>query len=200
MLLTNTYVYYTRLCDDRNIEKKHRSTHLEFRKEIAMAWINYPLYMEDLQRGKISSARKRKGTGEAYATRSLSPITLDSTLEGSSVASTVVRNHKKRKVVVKAPYITDSSLGIGGALSCRFITALDHLPVGVQSNGKSSVKCGMHRWFETQVTSQMLYCQTCRVNLCVKCYKIFHKKQTLLNARRSSGRSSVGSKHLEDLN
>jgi len=47
VFLTNAYVVYGRICDEHGVPKQHRLTHLEFRKEIALAWINPELQAQE---------------------------------------------------------------------------------------------------------------------------------------------------------
>ena len=62
-----------------------------------------------------------------------------------------------------------------------FSAEYNHLPEPVKS--KSS-ECQLHKWVlggknaacrrHTRVKSQLSYCPTCNVVLCIKCYKLFH--------------------------
>ena len=47
MLLTNMYVMYLKTCDEYEIPKVRRMTYLEFRKVIALAWINPEVHAEE---------------------------------------------------------------------------------------------------------------------------------------------------------
>ena len=40
VLVTNAYVCYCKLCDEKNNPKKQRRSHLEFQKDLAIAWID----------------------------------------------------------------------------------------------------------------------------------------------------------------
>ena len=46
VILTNSYVLYTKICDDEEVPKEFRYTHYEFLKEVGLYWMN-PSEMEN---------------------------------------------------------------------------------------------------------------------------------------------------------
>ena len=50
VILTNSYILYTKICDKEEVPKKSRYTHYKFLKEVGMYWMN-PKYMKKKRRG-----------------------------------------------------------------------------------------------------------------------------------------------------
>ena len=66
-----------------------------------------------------------------------------------------------------------------GLLRCRLDRELDHLHVAKVSG---TSQCAMHRWAGgDEVYANVSYCPTCRVNLCVNCYRPFHYDRDLVD-------------------
>ena len=77
--------------------------------------------------------------------------------------------------------VNDDALDpLKGKLACRLVgDGLDHLPI---PKNYPSARCAMHRWATAgdEVYSDVLFCPACRVNLCVTCYKPFHRDPDLV--------------------
>lgn len=65
--------------------------------------------------------------------------------------------------------MTNETMGPHGVLSKRYNLDLNHFP----HEAKERAYCGLHKWVDDTVTQRNVL--TCNVNLCVKCYGIFHK-------------------------
>ena len=113
------------MCDENNIPKKKRRSHLEFRKDLAIAWIDPEYFWRYLESNKVP--HKRKAADAAF-----SPITLDSAIQ--SIA--------KRRCTA----ITELSLDPNnGSLKCRLShNSIDHMH-DKPLNGKDSTRCQLHR-------------------------------------------------------
>ena len=76
--------------------------------------------------------------------------------------------------------ITNESLCPHGLLKRRLNTSFQHLP---EVPNAKKPRCQLHRWARdrsgTEVFSGVTTCSVCRVNLCVRCYNIFHKEPFL---------------------
>jgi hypothetical protein len=77
----------------------------------------------------------------------------------------------------RAAFCTDSSLSDNGLLQCRLDTTLSHLPSRKRGNRP---QCGLHAWTATRMQSDILYCRSCNIHLCVDCYEIFHTRSNLV--------------------
>jgi len=154
VLVTNAYVCYSKVCDENNIPKKKRRSHLEFRKDLAIAWIDPEYFWRYLESNKVP--HKRKSAEEA-----ISPITLDSAIQ--SIA--------KRRCTA----ITELSLDPNnGSLKCRLSrNGIDHMH-DKPLNGKDSTRCQLHRWLGFEYCKYVSFCRACNVHLCVSCYRLFH--------------------------
>ena len=72
ILVTNAYVCYSKVCNEKHFKMKRRS-HLEFRKDLAIALIDSEYFWRYLESNKVP--QKRKATEAAF-----SPIILDSAI------------------------------------------------------------------------------------------------------------------------
>ena len=110
------------------------------------------------------------------------------------------RNRKKKAPASKtpppemnkrAPKVSCNSLHpTDGALKCRLDSTLDHIPRSCpRKSNKSENICQLHRYANKKVTGEdnlppgsrggVMYCATCRVNLCLPCYYLFHKSDSV---------------------
>ena len=138
--------------------KKNIMSHHDFRKAVAMAWINPDLYWQEERNGPVQTCyQKRK------AARSVSSN------DSSSYAP-------KRQRCIK---IFDYCFKEGGALRCRLDTSKEHFPTSAK--GKS--RCSLHKWVGIETQRQISFCATCNVNLCQDCFKYFHVTEDILGQK-----------------
>ena len=138
-----------------------------------MAWIDYDFYISHIN---TSATRKKRKHQLAFPDAAVSPITLDSALHSTSTAK------KARKQIMRNSQITDDSLHPEfGRLRLRLNKHLDHLPA--ETNSSTSARCGFHRWLGHETCKSVSFCATCNVNLCVRCYKIFHQEEHLVEQK-----------------
>ena len=108
VILPNSYILYTKLCDKEEVPKKNRYTHYKFLREVGMYWMN-PKYME------------KKGGATIDCTKGLfSP-------SASSISSISVGSSKKSQKL-KERYMTDSSFGPNGEFNWRLYDAKLYFP------------------------------------------------------------------------
>ena len=107
-MITNAYVIYLHVNLENRIIKKDVLSHNDFRKAVALSWINQIEQDEELP--APVSTRKRK----VFSGSSLSSISGCSNTYGVA---------KKR-----VSLISDVSLGPRGTMSIRMETQYDHLP------------------------------------------------------------------------
>jgi hypothetical protein len=159
-LLTNAYVVYIKVNVAEGVDKKQLLTHYEFRTEIALNWLD-PLYEPRTHQMKDGPS-KRNG---------LTPM-----FSSPSSVSTITTTSSSR-----ATFCTDSSLAENGALRCRLDTTMSHLPS--RKRGKRP-QCALHNWIDARKNTDILYCQSCNINLCIDCYEIFHTVPNLVGTKR----------------
>lgn len=73
-------------------------------------------------------------------------------------------------------FLSDSSLGRDGDLKCRLDKTLNHFP---KSCSSSNPQCALHQWAGSVSQNQILFCPTCKVNLCIDCFELFHTESDL---------------------
>jgi hypothetical protein len=159
-LLTNAYVVYIKVNVAEGVEKKHLLSHYDFRKEIALNWLDSS-YEPRTHRIKEAPTKKTGLSSMFSSPSSVSTITTASSL--------------------RATYCNDSSLAENGALNCRLDTTLPHLPS--RKTGTKS-QCALHRWTGNRMEAGILYCRSCNIHLCIDCYEIFHTESNLVAKKK----------------
>ena len=151
VLLTNAYNAYLRVNEDEGVTKKSDGllTHYEFRKSIALYWIN-PELVE--KRNHLLGEVVEENSAVARCLNFPSTV---STLTGATFDST---SHPQ------CTPLSDASLKESAALGCRLDRTLPHIPTIAPSK---KVKCSMHRWLGARKEGQLLYCPSCNVHLYV---------------------------------
>ena len=125
--------------------------HHDFRKAVALAWIN-PREQDEELPAPVSTRKRNAFSGSSL-----------SSLSGCSNTCRIANKTGLR--------ISDVSLGPRGAMSIRLDTQYDHLPQRPQIKKTIFV---LHRWGGFEMRASIGYCATCNVNLCIDCYKMFH--------------------------
>ena len=113
-MLTNAYVVYLDVNEQKGIKKSKLLSHHNFLKEIALAWI---------RKDVVGKKRKAECITSTTSTTSVSVLTGDSAFSAISAEEYV---HKKGKRLKR---INDSSLDPhNGYYKCRLSLQHDHLP------------------------------------------------------------------------
>ena len=71
----------------------------------------------------------------------------------------------------------ETLLSTNPSLNIRLNRTLDHLP---KKPKLKKCRCRLHMWFGIKTQKDTLFCPTCNVNLCIKCYKMFHNCQNIV--------------------
>ena len=164
VLLVNAYILYKTAhlyiwCQ----KKEDILSQYEFRKEVALSWIN------------VNAKSNEENPAGSRGKRSAPSVVVTESVEtrGSK------RQRQQTKKSKKAPRVNDKTLHpIDGALRCRLNTNIHHLPDGdVNALKKRSLRCALHRWQNrsNEYKYKVMICQTCRVPLCLWCYSAFHQ-------------------------
>ena len=115
---------------------------------------------------KVSLVSRRSYPDSHKVAKAPPPITLNSMLRQVTI---------KRKGTTLTPCSLNSP---GGKLRCKLVHSSNHLPL---RNLKKHTSCQMHFYMEKKVIrSQLSYCPTCNVVLCIDCYSPFHFISPLL--------------------
>lgn len=170
VLIVNAYVAYVaaNVCIWKK-QKKYLLTHYNFRKSIALALIA-PEELEDNDKASkdtsesVSVGRPRKRQVSFVTTRSVA-----------------------RKPNQKACRVNDKTLDpTQGALQCRLNSNVPHFPHDdVDKIRNKALRCALHRWVDrdTQIKRDVMVCSTCKVALCVRCFRKFHTESDVNKLR-----------------
>ena len=183
VILTNSYVLYTKMCDEDGVPTQNRYSHSNFLKEIGMYWLN-PSYMKQKNPAVYNNADTFMSPES-----NVSDITTDSATTTSTCRKRKSDDSSMSSSNSKFRYhITDNSLHPNGKYTKRLFNPRAHFPkecvlIGADDKGKRVRKqpsCGLHGWLGKQSRNKILHCSTCNVNLCVDCYEIFHNEADLV--------------------
>ena len=164
--LVNAYIMYVNVNMLAGKEKKDLMSHHDFRKSIALAWIN-----PDPVSPSKEVAITRKGRGDNEEASVASSVTM-------STIHSIIR--PTRGIICRATPVNDGSMRTTSALSRRRLdTTLDHF----LDMAKSSARCALHRWVGIELERNTYYCAACNVNLCIICNRAFHKVPELLSMK-----------------
>ena len=181
VLLVNAYVYYKKVMEEAGVPKKEWLSHYEFRRQIALAWVqsdeptikqrrraNLPV-VEPVAGAKRKSPPVGAASVRRTRRKSLGDYGSVQTPPSTIGMSSITTNSTASK---KAAYIKDSTLtAITGPFSRRLDPTVGHWCVEVQHRPK----CALHRWASgLEQTTNVYSCSFCYVTLCVECFKIFH--------------------------
>jgi hypothetical protein len=190
VLLTNSYLVYCRVMDKSGVKKSQRLTHYEFLHSVAVAWIDRE-EVDPRQLWRLC-LRKRKEMAKALAAAAAtttSPTRPEKRLRSDTNAATASPSPKKSPTHLKAPRINASSLdpntgALRGHLS-KFVSF--HCPLESTSKHPS---CALHRFILgrkigscSQTRGKIVPCSSCKVNLCVPCFKIFHEVEDIVSRK-----------------
>jgi hypothetical protein len=155
-LLTNAYVVYIKVNIAEGVDRKQLLSHYEFRKQIALNWLDSS-YDEPTTNEIKDGPRKKNGSTTLFS----SPSSVSTITTASS----------------RANFCTDTSLSENGILQCRLDTTLSHLPSKKEGNRP---QCALHSWTGIRKERDILYCRSCNIHLCIDCYEIFHTRSNLV--------------------
>ena len=186
VMLTNAYIMKCNVDLQCGVSKENLMSQHDFRKHVALYWINPEEYKRENGVVIEVNTRKRKGTTDSTVssvTKS-SSRSLDSSATTRSNASRPPVHTKSRAYTKsRASVVTDETLKQNGNLRNRLNSALDHLPEPTTIS--SNPRCALHRWVGIEKKAQIMKCTTCNVNLCLDCYKKFHSVVDLVSIKQS---------------
>jgi hypothetical protein len=167
VLLTNAFKVYLTVCKEEGVTPMYKQQY-EFRKKIAEYWINPDLVEKETKSKSIPSLLSPASDA------TMSPIT--NPFAGSPWSSPTSGASTCR--------MTDATLGERGSMSCRLDQSIDHVP----ERALTRTRCQLHHWAASiRKESEMLYCSSCCVHLCITCYGLFHRQAHLVKMKKKLG-------------
>jgi hypothetical protein len=173
--VVNAYVVYCKVMDANGIPKKDWLSHYDFRKSVALDWIN--------EKQEFASRKRNFVTLTEEGSEDESPRRKDNNSSGNKKDANVTDSTNRRssrvrereealpEAVKRSVRVTDSSLHPDGALNKRLRRDLFHWP----KQAKQNQRCTLHRWAsDVELKDKVLRCTDCEVHLCVNCYQLFH--------------------------
>ena len=121
----NSYNFYVKVCKEEGMDKKNVLSHHDFRKKVAIAWINPDLCWNDEVNGPVKNAKKRKvlavvdeNSIDSRKSRRSRESRESSVYVGVSIGEEKLRCAK----------VTDDAFKPGSYLSIRLDSSRHHLP------------------------------------------------------------------------
>ena len=156
VLLANCYVCYVTYLLSQGVEKRNILSQYEFRKAIALAWIDPKSYWK-------STSKKR------------SADTLNETVGVNT------RNKKIKKS--KATCITDDSFGPNGNMKDRMSRAVDHdLELCTKHSRCAIHRWATDR--KVSLHTNVFFCPGCNICVCIECHKLLRHEKDILGMKK----------------
>ena len=114
VMLTNAYIMYMKVnMEEYGVAKKYLMTHHDFRKTIALYWINSAEYDQELKAEKPYDVKRKSSS-----TSTVSSVTVDSSVSYST-----------KKIQTGLHHVADASLCPStDNLRCRLDPIINHIP------------------------------------------------------------------------
>jgi hypothetical protein len=169
VMLVNAYLYYVAVNLAAGLLKHKILSHHDFRKSVALAWINQPKYWTPKKQqqhytGPNMSQEKKTGSSTKQAIRK----------SKKRMATNILLGLQKSG---RRAHITNAGMSEhGGYADSRLNRAFCHFLISV----KGRVCCAIHRWCNFEKLGSVVECEDCKVVLCISCYKMFHTCQDIM--------------------
>ena len=177
VLLTNSYWCYVKFHQLIDTKESEVMSHYDFIKRIALAWIDPDTHAPERLRSKRILSYDDVEDGSVRTRRR---FISDSTTISGLTSEDIGESRKKSNATV-----SDLSLHpFKGKLKCRLLTSVQHLP---EASVCKKPRCQLHRWARNrnggEVMAGIIRCSYCQVDLCVRCFQLFHKEGNLIDKR-----------------
>jgi len=179
VLLVNSYVVYKKTCEADGITP---ITHYEFRKAIALSWIdkNEPTIPER-RRERTRQSEHTPNTPHnniiqrkrlSMSTSERPPKRMRSTPPSAGSGSSTT------KAITKAPHLNDNSISNpSGPFARRLDRMYNHYP---EFATDARPYCALHRYVGKLEERRHVYrCTHCKINLCIDCFREFHTRENI---------------------
>jgi hypothetical protein len=173
-MLVNAYIYYVAVNLAAGLKRKDLLSHHDFRKAVALSWINQPLYWTPPKK-KPTREQQAQYEGPSMSKKKMTPgsstRSKKRTATGTSLSPADAGKKKRRQK------FTDAALSQKGSYGeMRLNRAFTHFPIPVSGR----VRCSIHNWCDFEKFGGVVECEDCKVVLCTACYKKFHTCNDLL--------------------
>jgi hypothetical protein len=168
VLLVNSYVSYKTYMESIG---ERPISHYNFRKAIALSWIDWKTYWPDRMRvASAASVVTTLSEARCQSPRSKKRKTPPTRQSSRSATSTETKGDKRTRAI---PLTTHTLCPHNGKHRDRLrISFGDHFPEKALSYERH---CGLCMWAtKGRNRSNILHCSTCNVHLCITCFKAFH--------------------------
>jgi Transposase IS4 len=164
IVIVNAYICYVEFNLTAGKKKKDLLSHYEFRKAIALAWLDPDTYWANRYNDTVL---ENKGTK-----RKLDDMS----------TSTKATTRSSSKNLKRPTAVTDKSLDpYVGLHACRLSRDPPHWPKPQQTK---RTKCALHHWAaDLEERPHVVMCSRCRVNLCVHCFETFHSVENIVGQK-----------------
>jgi Transposase IS4 len=169
VLMVNAYVAYVKYSLQNGKKKSELLSHYEFRKAIALAWLDpdqYDTMTVDVSSISPAMGKRKHNEVDDSETR----------VTRGSGGSAKITSFKKIK---RSNKVTDASLDPNDGLYCNRLKVFPrHWPVEPYLSKRP--KCAFHRWAaDLEEKTHVVMCSECKVHLCIGCFKMFHEETDL---------------------
>ena len=166
VMLVNAYVYYISVNIAAGVKRKDLLSHHDFRKAVALSWINQPLYWTPQKKPTRKEQKQYEGPSMSKKKMAADPSTRSQKRMATDNLSPVDAGKKRRRAKV-----TDAAMSQQGSYGdMRLNRSFTHFPIPVSGR----VRCMIHRWCNVEKFGGVVECEDCKVTLCLACYKMFH--------------------------
>ena len=171
-MMVNAYAYYLALGVLDGVPRAQLLSHHDFRKAIALAWIDPTQYHP----GNAPTPPRPSFSTPPAGAWSFGNPNLSGKHSRKKEVEKLADKTAKAKKRARAVQFTDKTLEPGGILSVCLENTLTHFPVPA----KQDAKCQMHRWVGfPNKRSNLMSCEDCHVSICLQCWKQFHTVKDL---------------------
>jgi HSP90 family molecular chaperone len=165
------------------VTKKDLFSHYDFRKSVAMDWIN-----KKQQTGKRNLILMMNGELDNKSVEDEQSSNKKRHKSGSDVESAEKRSstrlkekEKEVEVTARLVRVLDASLLPDGALKNWLRRDLFHWP----KQAKPNQQCTIHQWASNvELKDKVMRCTDCNVHLCVNCYQLFHMVPNIVDKKK----------------
>jgi hypothetical protein len=182
----NAYVVYCKVMESSGVLKKDWLSHYDFRKSVALDWINEKKELVSRKRNFVMA--EEEADEESPTREKKDEKKDDSANRRSTRAKEREAAAQEEAVVRRSVRVTDSSLHPDGALNKRLRRDLFHWP----KQAKPNQRCTLHRWASNvELKDKVLRCTDCEIHLCVNCYQLFHMVPNIVEKKEQMSKMFI---------
>lgn len=172
--------------EESGVPHKHRLTHYQFRKQIAMEWVrsDEPSMKERRRQQEQKKRQAQQISGELEAEHAAQEgkrkrrkaTTKYATPADKKESATSAADSTEKTSTLKDSTILASHGPLAKRLD-RFVGHFPEMPDGRR-------KCALHRWAaDIELKSHVYKCSHCKLHLCIPCFQTFHRVHDLVGRK-----------------